>query len=91
MSDMIVGVRDLKARLSEYLHRVKNGQTIIITDHGHPIGRLLPVEQSLDERIHQLSQAGMVAWNGQKLESLQPPAINRNDRQVSDILVEMRE
>jgi len=91
MSDMIVGVRDLKARLSEYLHRVKNGQTIVITDHGHPVGRLLPVEQSLDERIRQLSQAGMVAWNGQKLESLQPPAINRNDRQVSDILVEMRE
>ena len=91
MSNMIVGVRDLKARLSEYLHRVKNGQTIVITDHGHPVGRLLPVEQSLDERIRQLSQAGMVAWNGQKLESLQPPAINRNDRQVSDILVEMRE
>jgi prevent-host-death family protein len=91
MSELTVGVRDLKTRLSEYLRRVKQGQTIIITEHGHPVGRLLPVELSLDERIQLLSKAGMVAWNGQKLEPNLPPATNQSDRQVSDILVGMRE
>jgi prevent-host-death family protein len=91
MSEIRVGVSDLKSRLSEYLRQVKQGNTVIITDHGHPVGRLLPVEQSLDERIKALQDAGMVAWNGQKLKPASPPTINRGEQQVSDILVEMRE
>jgi prevent-host-death family protein len=91
MSEIRVGVRDLKARLSEYLRQVSQGQTVIITDHGRPVGRLSPVDQPLDERLKALQDAGMVAWNGQKLKSATPAAINRGDRQVSDILVEMRE
>ena len=91
MSELRVGVRDLKARLSEYLRQVSQGQTVIITDHGRPVGRLSPVDQPLDERLKALQDAGMVAWNGQKLKLATPAAINRSDRQVSDILVEMRE
>ena len=91
MSEMRVGVRDLKARLSEYLRQVQRGQTVIITDHGRPVGRLSPVEQSLEERLEALQAAGLVAWNGQKLKGITPPATNRGERQVSDLLVEMRE
>lgn len=91
MSEIRVGVRDLKARLSEYLRQVGQGNTVIITDHGRPVGRLSPVEQSLDERIKSLQDAGMVAWNGQQLKPLTPAAVNRGPRQVSEILVEMRE
>jgi prevent-host-death family protein len=43
MSELRVGVRDLKARLSEYLRQVSQGQTVIITEHGRPVGRLSPV------------------------------------------------
>jgi prevent-host-death family protein len=91
LSELRVGVRDLKARLSEYLRQVSQGQTVIITDHGRPVGRLTPVDQPLDERLKALQDAGMVAWNGQKLKSVMPAAVNRSDQQVSDILVEMRE
>jgi prevent-host-death family protein len=91
MSEIRVGVRDLKARLSEYLRQVKVGKTVIITEHGHPVGRLSPVEQPLDERLKALQNAGMVAWNGQKLRPMTPAAVNRSGQQVSDILVEMRE
>jgi prevent-host-death family protein len=91
MGEIIVGVRDLKSRLSEYLRQVKQGHTLIITDHGKPVGRLLPAEQTLEERLKALQDAGMVAWNGQKLKPIEPPATNRSERQVSDILVEMRE
>jgi len=91
MSELWVGVRDLKARLSEYLRQVSQGRTVIITDHGHPVGRLSPVDQPLDERLKALQNAGIVAWNGKKLKPLTPVAVNHGERQVADILVEMRE
>ena len=91
MSEIRVGVRDLKARLSEYLRQVKQGHVVIITEHGRPVGRLLPAEGALEERLKALKEAGMVAWNGRKPEPIQPAAVNHSDRQVSDILVEMRE
>jgi prevent-host-death family protein len=85
------GVRDLEARLSKYLRQVSQGQTVVITDHGRPVGRLLPVDRPLDDRLKSLQDAGLVAWNGQKLKSVTPAAVNHSDQQVSDILVEMRE
>ena len=91
MGEIVVGVRDLKSRLSEYLRQVKQGHTVIITDHGRPVGRLLPAEQEFENRLKVLQGAGMVAWNGQKLKPIPPAAVNRSDRLVSDILVEMRE
>ena len=91
MAELRVGVRNLKARLSEYLRQVSQGQTVIITDHGRPVGRLSPVDQPLDERLKALQDAGLVAWNGQKLKSVKPAAINQTDLQASDILVAMRE
>ena len=42
MTQSTVGIRDLKARLSEYLRQVKDGETVIITEHGRPIGRIIP-------------------------------------------------
>lgn len=37
------GVADLKARLSEYLARVKAGEEVLVTDRGRPVARLVPV------------------------------------------------
>lgn len=34
---------DLKARLSEYLARVKSGEEVLVTDRGKPVARLVPV------------------------------------------------
>ncbi len=86
-----VGIRDLKARLSEYMKRVKSGQSIIITEHGKPVGRILPVGMSLEDRIEMLRKAGLVEWSGKKLRNIKPPAINRGDKLASDIVVELRD
>jgi prevent-host-death family protein len=95
MSEIRVGVRDLKARLSEYLRLVKAGQSITITDHGHPVGQLVPAAQTggqaLEERLKALQEAGMVAWNGHKISPQAPLAVNQSDQQVSDIVIAMRE
>jgi prevent-host-death family protein len=39
---MDVGVRDLKARLSEYLARVEHGESLNITSRGRRIARIVP-------------------------------------------------
>jgi prevent-host-death family protein len=91
MIETTVGIRDFKARLSEYMRQVKKGQSIVITEHGKPVGRILPVEMSLEERVEMLRKAGLVAWSGKKLRRIKPPAVNRGDKLVSDIVVELRD
>jgi hypothetical protein len=53
--------------------------------------RLLPPGPTLPERLAELQEAGMVARNGKELEATAPAAVNDSDRQVADLLVEMRE
>ena len=86
-----VGIRDLKARLSEYMKQVKSGQSIVITEHGKPVGRILPVGMSLEDRLEMLRKAGLVEWNGKKLRLIKPPAVNHGDKLASDIVVELRD
>ncbi|MFZ9016301.1 MAG: type II toxin-antitoxin system Phd/YefM family antitoxin [Ilumatobacteraceae bacterium] len=38
---MSVGVRDLKANLSEYLGRAAAGEEIVVTDRNRPIARIV--------------------------------------------------
>jgi len=40
-----VSVRDFRGRLSEYLRRVRRGQTVLVTSNGEPVARLVPVER----------------------------------------------
>lgn len=52
---MQVGVRALKAQLSEYLARAAAGQDVVVTDRGTPVARLVPyvaaseVERGIEE------------------------------------------
>jgi prevent-host-death family protein len=52
-----LGVREVKARLSSLLKKVREGQEIIITDRGKPIGKIVPFPNkslSLEDRIERL-------------------------------------
>ena len=91
MAEASVGVRELKARLSEYLREVKKGKTIVITEHGKAVGRLIPASLSLEERIEAMRRAGLVSWNGKKLKPMAPVAKMRGPRTVADLLIENRE
>lgn len=58
-----VGVRDLKAKLSEYLDKAKLGDEIIVTDHGKPIARLIKEpnkQKSTIEKMYFLAEKGLV-------------------------------
>ena len=95
MNEQSVGVRELKAQLSEYLRRVKAGETILITERGRPIGRLSPEPSttglSLHEKQQRLVDAGLLEWNGRKLEAYEPVGLSQGSVLASDLIVEMRE
>jgi prevent-host-death family protein len=38
-----VGVRELRQNLSRYLERVKSGEALVVTEHGHEVARLVPI------------------------------------------------
>ena len=38
-----VGARELKIRLGTYLRRVRQGETLIVTEHGEPAAEIRPV------------------------------------------------
>lgn len=40
---MEVGIRELKARLSEYVERVAGGETVIVTSRGRRLAQLVPM------------------------------------------------
>jgi prevent-host-death family protein len=91
MTEMTVGIRDLKARLSNYLRQVKAGATLIITERGRPVGRIVPLSPSVEERVQELIQAGLIAWSGNKLVPMAPVARTRGNQMVADLLLEDRE
>jgi len=38
-----IGIRELRQQASRYLREVERGETIEVTDRGHPIARLVPI------------------------------------------------
>ena len=91
MSEMRIGIRELKARLSDYLRQVRRGQVIVITDHGQVVGRILPAETSKHDIAKILLSAGLADWNGKKLKDVQPTVVNSSQKTIADLLVDMRE
>jgi prevent-host-death family protein len=90
MNEIRVGTRELKSKLSEYLRRVKNGQTIIVTERGKVIAQLGPAKQSVEERIWAMVDAGLADWNGKRPKPHKPKIINKTGRLMSDMVVEDR-
>ncbi len=45
-----IGLRELKNRLSEYVRRVRAGETVLITDRGQVVAALAPPETVAERR-----------------------------------------
>lgn len=78
-ANLHVGVKELKDNLSAYLRQVKAGATVTITEYGQPIGRLAPIQKSLEARLQELADSGLITWNGKKYQ----PATSRSRPQLS--------
>ncbi len=56
-----MGIAELKAMLSETLAKVKDGEEVLVTEHGRPIARLMPLSAaSPAEATQQLVRSGLV-------------------------------
>jgi prevent-host-death family protein len=56
-----MGIAELKALLSETLARVKAGEEVLVTEHGRPIARLVPLSAaSPSAATQELVRAGLV-------------------------------
>jgi prevent-host-death family protein len=91
MTQLTVGIRELKSGLSGYLQQVKAGSTLVITDRGQPIGRIVPIKPSLETQMQELLQTGLVNWSGHPLISLEPVVKVQGQQTVADLLLENRE
>ena len=86
----VVGVRDLKNRLSHHLKRVRGGARLTVTERGRPIATLSPVEEKDDLAwLHKMVAEGRAHWNGGKPKGSKNPPRVRGQR-VSDIVIEDR-
>ncbi len=84
---MEAGVRDLRDHLSRYLAQVRDGAEITVTDHGHAVARLIPLEQP--RTIDRLIGEGLVtpARRPKRKRTKQPLPANGT---VSDLVAEQR-
>jgi len=85
-----VGIRELKSKLSQCVRDVKRGETIVVTERGRRVARIVREADSLAERVDTLRNAGSIRWSGRRLGSTKPMARLRGKRTVADIIVENR-
>ncbi len=90
-----IGIRKLKASLSEVLRAVQAGEAIRVTNHGRPVADIVPPRrQTYDERIGELATQGLATRSHQK--GPLPPAppmvrLRPGGRSASDAIVADRE
>jgi prevent-host-death family protein len=55
MATVEVGIRELRADLSKWVARVRDGDEVVVTDRGTPVARLVPAkgERTLDRLIRE--------------------------------------
>ena len=90
MGERRVGIRELKARLSECVREVKAGATIVVTDHGRRVARLVPETPSLEDRLDTLKKTGAIQWSGHRLSATPPDVRPQSKLTVADIVIESR-
>ncbi|MCP4666516.1 MAG: type II toxin-antitoxin system prevent-host-death family antitoxin [Deltaproteobacteria bacterium] len=58
-----VGIREAKIHLSRLIKYVMNGDEVILTDRGRPVGKIVPMETEslpLEARIQKLEDRGVI-------------------------------
>lgn len=65
-----VGVRELRQNLSRYLERVKEGETLAVTERGREVARLIPSHPDVDPFYLELAEKyGATIPDGDLLEA----------------------
>ncbi len=94
-----IGVKILKAKLSEYLRLVKTGETILVTERDEVVAELRPayrqstVPSTLDEGLERLAERGEAVLRSEHINGWQGPGTVVRFKRTSsrDLLDSLRE
>ncbi len=84
-----IGVRELKATLSRQLQAVRRGESILVTDRGEPIARIVPA--GLPAGLVQMIQDGRLTWSGRKPTiPKRRPVLHGHGKTLAEMVIEDR-
>ncbi len=82
-----IGIRELRQNASEWIRRVKQGESFEITEHGTPVAVLGPRKM---DRLSELEAQGLLRRGTGDLRSIAPRPRRPGERPLSQILDELR-
>ncbi|GAA2512097.1 type II toxin-antitoxin system prevent-host-death family antitoxin [Pilimelia columellifera] len=85
-----IGVRELNQNTSQVLARVSGGETVEITDRGHPIARLVPVGDDRSLLAKLVAAGRAIAPTGGGAVPL-PPRLGEENVEVAATLAAARD
>jgi len=92
MPSTLVGARELKVRLGSYLRRVRQGQTLVVTDRGRPVAELRPMPSgSRDAVLARLEAEGVVTRPTRRALAPFRPIALENGASLTDAVVKGRD
>jgi prevent-host-death family protein len=91
MSEKIIGIRELKSKISQVIQATRKGESAIITWHGKPLARIIPYQRASESDLEVLMSSDSIDWNGQSIREVFPVGYNTSKTQISDIVSDLRE
>lgn len=85
-----VGVRELRQNLSVYLDQVKAGAVLTVTEHGHAVALLRPLDAGISP-LDRLVAEGVATPPAHSLRNRPAPVAWDREKPLSETLIEMRE
>ncbi|MEO8899032.1 MAG: type II toxin-antitoxin system prevent-host-death family antitoxin [Candidatus Dormibacter sp.] len=83
-----VGVRELRQNASAVLRRVAAGETVEVTDRGHPVARLVPLQRR--SALDQMVAEGRATEADGDLLRFRPAQAEKEGMTLSEALAELR-
>jgi prevent-host-death family protein len=89
-----VGSREFKNRMGRYLREVRRGQSLVITDRGKPVAKVVPPDgakpsqSGLAERLKELEAQGLIRLAKRPLSKFR--AIPSRGKSASQMIIEDR-
>jgi antitoxin (DNA-binding transcriptional repressor) of toxin-antitoxin stability system len=92
-----VGIRELKNRFSEYLRKVRSGESVLVTDRGEVVAEFSPPDRGLTDGsvpagLLALARRGLLTLGSPGDASLYEalPRVRRGQRSAAELLDEQR-
>ncbi len=86
-----MGVRELRQNLSVYLDRIKDGESLDVTERGHVVARMVPSRGEEDSIFDRMVEDGRISLGAGSLASLDPPPVDRSGPPLSQVLADLRD